>query len=81
MRSGVALVGTCLLLWGCNQPTRAPAAYAPPIENRGSEVGRYAIDHAPNTGDTRLLDTVTGHSWQLIEANGELSWKPIAGSP
>jgi hypothetical protein len=83
MRSGIAILVTCLLVSGCDQRAKAPAAYvAPEAAVRSSEVGRYTIIHNPGgERDSKLVDTVTGRSWQLVEANGERSWLPITGGP
>jgi hypothetical protein len=83
MRWGIAILGTCLLVSGCTERAKAPSAYVPPVETvRSSEVGRYTIIHNPNgERDSELLDTVTGRSWKLIEAEGGPRWLPIRGAP
>jgi len=68
-----------------NVPTQpvaqaAPDATATPAP--ASEVGRYTIVHSPHIqSDTVLLDTVTGQTWQLVQAadlNGDpVIWQPM----
>lgn len=78
MKAILGCLSALAVLSSCDAPQ--PDAPEP------SEVGRYVIIHSPQIeADTMLLDTVTGRTWQLVNAgtvkDQELLWQPVTAEP
>jgi hypothetical protein len=75
LAAAAGLVGL-LMLSGCGRPQSDASS-----DTDTSDVGRFVIVHSPQVeGDTVLLDTATGQSWQRVEV-GDLQHNPTVWVP
>ncbi len=78
MKTVLIITVASAALIGCTQPQSQPAPVSAPTQGG---VGRFTIIHGPDERDTILLDTVNGHTWQLVnngtEQAQDLAWRPV----